>query len=602
MDAQFESLGIGPALAQALAAAEITEPSAIQREAIPAILAGKDMLAQSQTGTGKTLAYLLPILEQIDPALKELQAVVIVPSRELGIQVAAEIEAYGAQADIRGQALIGGASLSRQVERLRLHPHIAVGTPGRLAELLRMRKIKLHRVRRIVVDEADQMFALGGAKEAEEIIDGALRDRQLLFFSATLPAEVRAMARRWMREPLEIEIDPGQRTAGGIEHLAFVCEERDRIDTLRRLIRLYEPQTSLAFVSELDVIAEVEAKLQHAGLSAAALYGDAPKQQRTTLLGRFREGKLRTLIATDVAARGLDIAGLTHVFHVQPALDAEHYVHRAGRTGRMGKSGLSISIVTPQELFILRKFEKRLGIEIHQKAMYKGKVVEPEAVPGNQGRRPAPAHRDDRSGKGNYGEASTDGTPKEPVRSRQEAFSRGTRGTAEGAERNNSVAPGRENNAGREASLRSITGGYRTPGAASRRNERERQHEHENTGSHSPGAEAEPAKAASPTSSTAPVRPWQPSKPMSPTKPMSPAKPTGPMKQTSQGSMKPASPAGSAKPERSKNPASSKNPTDKVARGGKKAVSEKERKNKGAPRWLKAKQGQEQAKPEQEKE
>lgn len=582
MNDQFESLGIGPALAQALTAAEITEPSAIQREAIPAILAGKDMLAQSQTGTGKTLAYLLPILEQIDPSLKELQAVVIVPSRELGIQVAAEIDAYGAHADIRGQALIGGASLSRQVERLRLHPHIVVGTPGRLAELLRMRKIKLHRVRRIVVDEADQMFALGGAKEAEEIIDGALRDRQLLFFSATLPAEVRAMARRWMREPLDIEIDPGQRTAGGIEHLAFVCEERQRIDTLRRLIRLYEPQTSLVFVSELDVIAEVEAKLQHAGLSAAALYGDAPKQQRTTLLGKFREGKLRTLIATDVAARGLDIAGLTHVFHVQPALDAEHYVHRAGRTGRMGKSGLSISIVTPQELFILRKFEKRLGIEIRQKAMYKGKVVEPEAVPGQQGRRPGPAHRYDRSGKGNGREASTDRTPKEQIRSQQEAFSRGTRETAGGAEPNNSAAPGRESTAGREVSLRSITGGFRTPGAASKRNERERHHERENTSSYSPGVEAEPSKAVSQTNSTASARPRQPSKPISA------AKPTGPMKQTSPGSLKSAN---------------ASNPMDKAARGGKKAgKSEKDRKNKGAPRWLKAKQGQDQAKPEQDKE
>lgn len=377
MSLTFESLGIGPAFVEALAKHGIAEPSPIQCEAIPAALAGGDMLAQSQTGTGKTLAYLLPILQKIDPSVKELQAVVLSPTRELGVQIAAEIEKYGAPASIRGQALIGGASLSRQVDRLKLHPHIVVGTPGRIAELLRIRKVKMHRVRTIVIDEADQMFALGAAKEAEEIVESALRDRQLLFFSATLPADVRKMAGKWMRSPKEIEIDPGQRTAGGIEHLVFVCEERDKTDTLRRLIRLYEPKSALVFVNDLDIIAEVASKLAHAGLSADALYGDAPKQERTTLLNRFRTGKLRTLVATDVAARGLDIEGLTHVFHLQPALDADHYVHRAGRTGRMGRSGSSISIVTEQELFIIRKFEKQLGIAFQQKAMFKGNVVEP---------------------------------------------------------------------------------------------------------------------------------------------------------------------------------------------------------------------------------
>jgi superfamily II DNA/RNA helicase len=454
MNSTFESLGIGFGLNETLARHGIAEPSPIQREAIPAALAGKDLLAQSQTGTGKTLAYLLPILERIDPSEKELQAVVLSPTRELGVQIAAEIEKYGAPAGIRGQALIGGAALSRQVDRLKLHPHLIVGTPGRIAELLRMRKVKMHRVRTIVIDEADQMFALGSAKEAEEIVESALRDRQLLFFSATLPAEVRRMAGRWMRSPKEIEIDPGQRTAGGIEHLAFVCEERERTDTLRRLIRLYDPKSALAFVNDLDVIAEVAAKLQHAGLSADALYGDAPKQERTTLLNRFRTGKLRTLLATDVAARGLDIEGLTHVFHLQPALDAEHYVHRAGRTGRMGRSGLSVSIVTEQELFIIRKFEKQLGIVIHQKAMYKGKVVDPDEVRGYTARTASktaiqrPAHR------GQGQSAKTAAGKEAAVRS----------GEGEGA-------AGRRS--GESFSIRSATGGFRTPGAASLRNERE---------------------------------------------------------------------------------------------------------------------------------
>lgn len=450
MNSTFESLGIGTGLVETLARHGIAEPSPIQREAIPAALEGRDLLAQSQTGTGKTLAYLLPVLAKIDPSAKELQAVVLSPTRELGVQIAAEIEKYGAPAGIRGQALIGGASLSRQVDRLKLHPHIIVGTPGRIAELLRARKVKLHRVRTIVIDEADQMFALGSAKEAEEIVEGALRDRQLLFFSATLPAEVRRMAGRWMNAPKEIEIDPGQRTAGGIEHLVFVCEERDRIDTLRRLIRLYDPKSALTFVNDLDVIAQVAAKLQHAGLSADALYGDAPKQERTTLLNRFRTGKLRTLVATDVAARGLDIEGLTHVFHLQPALDAEHYVHRSGRTGRMGRSGLSVSIVTEQELFIIRKFEKQLGIVISRKAMYKGKVVEPDEVRGHASRTANTAAANEHARRGPASNVK-------PAAEKAASVSAHEGGPSEQ----------------RAFSIRSAAGGFRTPGAASMRNERE---------------------------------------------------------------------------------------------------------------------------------
>lgn len=500
MNSMFEAIGIGSGLCETLAGHGITEPSPIQREAIPAALEGGDLLAQSQTGTGKTLAYLLPILQRIDPEAKELQAVVLVPTRELGVQIAAEIEKYGGPAGIRGQALIGGAALSRQVERLRLHPQIVVGTPGRVAELLGMRKVKMHRVRTIVIDEADQMFALGSAKEAEEIVEGALRDRQLLFFSATLPAEVRRMAGRWMKAPKVIEIDPDRRTAGGIEHLVFVCEERERIDTLRRLVRLYEPKAALAFVNDLDVIAEVAAKLQHAGLSAEALYGDAPKQERATLLNRFRSGKLSTLVATDVAARGLDIEGLTHVFHLQPALDADHYVHRAGRTGRMGRSGWSVSIVTPQEMFIIRKFEKQLGIVIREKAMYKGKVVEPHEVRRGVAVSAAestakPAARRNGNAAANK-PAGAQPNPPFAAGDRPEDERRAVRRPAE------------------PASLRASKGGFRTLGAASLRNEQE------NAG------------------------------------------------------QKPAQVRQSAKPA-----------------AGKAKANEQERKNKGAPRWLKDKQG-----------
>jgi len=468
MKSTFESLGIRQTIVETLAKYGIIKPSPIQKEAIPAALEGRDLFGQSQTGTGKTLAYLLPILERIDASNKDLQAVVLAPTRELGVQIAAEIEKYGAPEGIRGLALIGGAAINRQIDRLKQHPHIVVGTPGRVAELIRLRKVKMHLVRTIVIDEADQMFALGGAKEAEEVVDRAMRDRQLLFFSATLPAEVRRMAGKWMREPLELNIDPEQRTAGGIEHIVFVCQERDKVDTLRRLVRLYDPKSSLAFVNDLDIIAEVTAKLQHAGLSADALYGDAPKQERTTLLAKFRTGKLRTLVATDVAARGLDIEGLTHVFHLQPALDADHYVHRAGRTGRMGRSGWSVSIVTEQEMFIIRKFEKQLGIVIRQKAMYKGKVVEPHEVrsgaerTGTKERTPGGRSR----GAGDEARVS-ENRPGVKAEKREPAAER-TPGGAQPA------SAGLQRRPAEGSSLRSATGGFRTLGAASLRNERER--------------------------------------------------------------------------------------------------------------------------------
>lgn len=470
MKSTFESLGIRQGIVETLAKHGIVEPSPIQSEAIPAALEGRDLFGQSQTGTGKTLAYLLPILEKIDASKKDLQAVVLAPTRELGVQIAAEIEKYGAPEGIRGLALIGGAAINRQIDRLKQHPHLIVGTPGRVAELIRLRKVKMHLVRTIVIDEADQMFALGGAKEAEEVIDRALRDRQLLFFSATLPAEVRRMAGKWMREQVELNIDPEQRTAGGIEHLVFVCQEREKVDTLRKLIRLYDPKSALAFVNDLDIIAEVAAKLQHAGLSADALYGDAPKQERTTLLAKFRTGKLRTLVATDVAARGLDIEGLTHVFHLQPALDADHYVHRAGRTGRMGRSGWSVSIVTEQEMFIIRKFEKQLGIVIRQKAMYKGKVVEPHEVRGGIDRERT-GTKDRMSGGRNPaagGEARVSANRSGSKSDKREAAAERPSGGVqpETAARQHRTAEG--------SSLRSASGGFRTLGAASLRNEREK--------------------------------------------------------------------------------------------------------------------------------
>jgi ATP-dependent RNA helicase DeaD len=378
MNSKFASLNISDSYVRALNAQNITEPTPIQQEAIPPIAEGNDVIAQSQTGTGKTLVYLLPIMQKLDAQSKELQALVLVPTRELGMQILREIEALGAAHGIRGQALIGGAAVQRQVEKLRLHPHIVVGTPGRIVELIKLRKLKMHQVKTIVVDEVDQVFDLGSMNEVEDIFKSALRDCQIVLLSATIPAAINEVAERWLKNPTRVAIEPGQRTAESIEHMYFISEERDKIDVLRRLVRLLRPTSAIVFINETNDMGELSAKLKYVGFSIEALYGDMDKQARSVVLNGFRSGKFQLLLATDVAARGLDIKGLSHVINYDPPVDADHYVHRVGRTGRMGAKGTAVSIITPKEKFIIEKFSKQLGISIVHKAMLEGRLVNPD--------------------------------------------------------------------------------------------------------------------------------------------------------------------------------------------------------------------------------
>lgn len=373
----FEQLGIPTDLVNKLSEFEINEPSAVQSEVIPAMIEGKDVLAHSQTGTGKTLAFLLPILHGINPDVKSIQKMILAPTQELAMQIVREGERYGHHRGIRVLGLIGGAAMKRQVEKLKNHPQLVVGTPGRIKELIEMRKIKMHTVTTIVVDEVDQVFDLGSGGDVERIIRSAARDRQLVFLSATVSKATAALVKKEMKEPVEVGIEPEQMTAKGLEHLYFIAQERDKPDTLRRLIRHYNPQKVIVFVNATKDIAEVEAKMNHLGLSTQALYGDADKMARSGVLERFRNGKFKVLVASDLAARGLDIEGLTMVVNFDPPIDSEHYVHRAGRTGRMGRSGMVLSIVTDRQEFIIKKFTKELKTPIGLRSMFGGKVIEP---------------------------------------------------------------------------------------------------------------------------------------------------------------------------------------------------------------------------------
>jgi len=381
MSATFESLPISKAYAERLKEWNITEPTRVQEEAIPVLTEGKDAIVQSQTGTGKTLAYVLPLLQRIDPSEKKLQALVLVPTRELGAQIAQVAERLTEGSDVRVQLLIGGAAIGRQIEKLRLHPQIVVGTPGRILELIKVKKLSLHFVRSIVLDEADQILELGGMQEVESVIRSALRDRQLSFFSATIPGGVQQLADRWMKDPVRIQVQPEKKAAETLKHFFVVCEDRERIDTLRRLVRTLEPKAGIVFTNEVDKFGEVLTKLKYAGLEIEGLYSDAGKQERAKVMKDFREGRIPLLLATDVAARGIDIPDVTHVFHFDLPIDADHYVHRSGRTGRMGREGTVVSLCTPRQQFIIEKFTKALNIDIAKRMLFEGKLLAPDQLP-----------------------------------------------------------------------------------------------------------------------------------------------------------------------------------------------------------------------------
>lgn len=376
----WNEIGINELLANKLAANGIVEPTDVQAETIPILLGGSNVSARSQTGTGKTLAYLLPLLQKLNSYSSEIQAVILAPTQELAMQIVRVAEMYGEPLNIRVQQLIGGAALKRQVEKLKLRPQLVIGTPGRIHELLKLRKLKLNDVNNVVIDEADQVFQLGSTKEVEIILHGMGRDRQIAFFSATYPDQMARFEGRWMKNPVRIQITPEHRVSETIDNYFIVSDKRDKTDAARRLVRLLNPSSALLFLNDTDNIANWESKLSYEGFTVEALYGDADKQRRAATLARFRDGRCQLLLATDVAARGLDIEGLSLVIHLDPASDADHYVHRAGRTGRMGRAGTVVSIVTPQELFIMEKFRKQLGIELTERTMFRGKLLSAEEL------------------------------------------------------------------------------------------------------------------------------------------------------------------------------------------------------------------------------
>lgn len=356
--------------------AEFTQPTTIQTKAIPTAIEGKDLIAESPTGTGKTLAYLLPLLEKIDVEKRAVQAVIIAPSQELVMQILQEIQKWGEGSGIRAASFIGGANVKRQLEKLKKHPHIALGTPGRMLELIKQKKLKMHEVKTVILDEGDQLLVPEHIETIRNIVKATLSERQVVLFSATLPKGTEKLAKELTNNPEVIRVEKDETIdAAAVDHIYFVAEQRDKIKMLEKISRL-EDVKALVFVKDIGNLTVMSEKLDYNNIASSSLHSDLNKMDRQKSLKDFRTGKTNMLLATDVAARGLDITGVTHVVHIDFPRDIKQYVHRSGRTGRFGAKGMVISIVNEREERDLKKFTNEMGIQAEKKVMRGGKIVD----------------------------------------------------------------------------------------------------------------------------------------------------------------------------------------------------------------------------------
>ena len=363
---KFEEFNLKAGLQKAIDKAGFTEPSEIQEKAIPLLLEGKDMIAQSYTGTGKTAAFTLPILNQMQGGISG-EMVVLVPTRELATQVSDEIHKFGKELKLRSTTVYGGAPYPRQIKMVN-ESSIVVATPGRFHDLLKRNKISIH-PKFVVLDEADEMLNMGFLEEISQIFEYLPEERQTLLFSATMPFSIKKLGREILDNPEEIMITKDTVTNDNINQLAFVVDERERKEALLRLLDFKNPVKSIVFCRTKRETNEVADFLASQGYAARAIHGDVAQNDREAIIRNFREGKIKVMVATDVAARGLDVNDVSHVFNYHIPFDPESYVHRIGRTGRAGRTGTSVLIVTPHEFRDLKKIENKMKTTLEMKAV-----------------------------------------------------------------------------------------------------------------------------------------------------------------------------------------------------------------------------------------
>lgn len=357
MTIQFSDLNLRQELMQALTERGYEEPTPIQAEMIPIMMTGVDVIGQAQTGTGKTAAFALPILHNLIPGQRQPQALILSPTRELAMQVAKAMEAYGAYTGVRVISIYGGSSYSRQISALKRGVDVVVGTPGRLLDLLNKKSLDLSAVRTLVLDEADEMLSMGFIDDIETLLDATATKRQVALFSATMPARIRQLAAKYLIEPQSVAIKKKQLTVAAIEQRYYLVNQRDKLAAMTRIFEAEDVSRALIFVRTRAGTGELANELATRGFSAEMLNGDLSQDARERVMSRFRNDQIKVLVATDVAARGLDIDDISHVFNYDLPDDPEVFVHRIGRTGRAGKDGIAITLLTPKEIRMLHRIE-----------------------------------------------------------------------------------------------------------------------------------------------------------------------------------------------------------------------------------------------------
>ncbi|HEY8770955.1 MAG TPA: DEAD/DEAH box helicase, partial [Thermoleophilaceae bacterium] len=362
--ATFADLGLSKPLLDAIEHLGYKQPTPIQEQTIPALLEGKDVMGQAQTGTGKTAAFGLPLLQFVDPENPEVQALVLTPTRELCIQVTQALRAYGEQRDIEVVAVFGGAPIREQASRLKREAQVVVGTVGRVMDMMSRHYLVLDEARYVVLDEADEMLDLGFLEDVEAILARSPMGRQTALFSATIPTEIRRLADRFMHDPVEIQVRAATLTIDTVDHYYVEVSDRDKPEALVRVLKEERPEQAIVFARTKIGVDRLARRLGDNGLRVKALHGDMSQGSRDGVMIAFKSGRERLLIATDVAARGLDITGVSHVVNYDLPNSPDIYVHRIGRTGRAGDTGKAITLVTPKQRKDLEAIERHAKTEI----------------------------------------------------------------------------------------------------------------------------------------------------------------------------------------------------------------------------------------------
>jgi ATP-dependent RNA helicase DeaD len=366
---KFNDFDISEETRKAISAMGFEEATPIQEKAIPIALEGKDLIGQAQTGTGKTTAFGIPMIEKIQKDVGTVQGIVLAPTRELAVQVAEELNRIGAKKGVFTLPIYGGQDINRQIRALKKRPQIISATPGRLIDHITRRTIRLNHIHTVILDEADEMLNMGFIEEIEQILQEITSEHQTMLFSATMPPKIEALARKFMKDPELIRIKAKELTVKNIEQHYIDVSEKQKFDVLTRLLDIQSPELAIVFGRTKKRVDELTEGLKKRGYSAEGIHGDLSQAKRDHVIRLFKEQTIDIMVATDVAARGLDISGVTHVYNFDIPQDPESYVHRIGRTGRAGNKGLSVTFVTPREIDHLRTIEKVTKTKIIRKSI-----------------------------------------------------------------------------------------------------------------------------------------------------------------------------------------------------------------------------------------